>query len=401
MKIVVRHTLQSRQKVVAWIIMMPLFIDVFNVFINQFLNGKASAVTALFYIVSLLCTIVVCGIRKRSLLLLMLIYLIVGTCYFLAQDTQQFYLRDNMRIMLLFMFPYCVISIPSIDDWNNFIERIFAPLAAVAVYFAGLMLATTNYSKYLVYMDFSYALLPAVCSLYYASRATNQHASAFRRYRYFFTFLLGLIEMFAFGSRACVLYSIMFILLFELIKSDISPSRRICIAISLILAAAIVVHLNTAILSMLNNLSIFKNSYVLNKLNKGLLFQSKGRDALYACVLVGIRKVGFNINGFFADRLFLAEHGFGYSYPHNFFYEILLTFGWLVGGIILLMYIQLYIKALRNKENRLLTLWVLVCLLGRYWVSGSYLVEGKFWIAIFMLHMIACKTNENKRIIYE
>ena len=93
--------------------------------------------------------------------------------------------------------------------------------------------------------------------------------------------------------------------------------------------------------------------------------------------------MGLSISGFFGDRSFCL----GYAYPHNIIYEILMSFGWIFGIISILFYAYELLRAFfHNKE---VTIFIFLTLFTRYFISGSYLTEGRFWITTALIIAIS------------
>ena len=248
-----------------------------------------------------------------------------------------------------------------------------------------------EYEKYLVYMDFSYAMLPVVCALYYAFRTRK------KRLLPFVLFAAGFLEMFTFGARAPLLFVLLFIAVYELLRTD----KRLSIKIVLMVAFAVAVVLfgvyEDTIIAWLNTIPMFSDSRVLRFLSAGKLMESESRDMITMYCEQRINTMGMAVSGFWGDRKYCG----GQAYPHNIFLEILMTYGWVFGIIAFLLLALLCIKALLKKGiNRDVVVFLLVSLWGRYLISGSYIQEGKFWIGLFALIAVAfgCKNIKKTSI---
>ena len=91
--------------------------------------------------------------------------------------------------------------------------------------------------------------------------------------------------------------------------------------------------------------------------------------------------------GAYGDRYFLNPH---YPYAHNIIYEILITFGKCLGGIILICIVFNFIKVcIKNKNQKgLMTLIFGSFSISRLLISSSFWIEPYFWA--FLAIMVNC-----------
>lgn len=351
----------------SFLLFLPVLLD----FIKVYVGGDSSIHTYIVYITSLLFILFV--FRKdmtiKTLGVMLLFYFLFGISYLLFPETREFYSSNGFIILCLYFVPVIFLVVREIRDWSNFFIimswfGIFAVLMGLfIVFFSGV----DNYSadeRYFTYMEFSYAQLPFVCSLYKCSKE--------RRPLLFFPFFaLGLLEMFAFGSRASLLFAILFVFLIEFINR-ISNFMSMMILIFIIFL--LVINLNS-IIDWLASISGLGDSYVLRHILSGDLFAHDTRDIIYSNCRNRINTMGLEVSGFYGDRRYCGD-----VYPHNIIYEVLMQWGWIIGSLILLYLLFLIIRSFRNKDNYPIAFFLLCCLLGRYFVSGTYVIEGRFWI---------------------
>lgn len=86
---------------------------------------------------------------------------------------------------------------------------------------------------------------------------------------------------------------------------------------------------------------------------------------------------------------FRSSVGYKTNYAHNFYYEILLSFGWIIGGFISVWVTWRIIKSLFTDDDMVFHLCsYFLCLeFMRLLVSGSFLVEGVvvlFFCSLFL-----------------
>ena len=129
----------------------------------------------------------------------------------------------------------------------------------------------------------------------------------------------------------------------------------------------------------------------------GELLISSTRSLIYEQANYALKNMGLSIYGLFGDRLFVDS-----IYVHNIFYELLLSFGYIFGGISIIALLVLIIKAIMfNKNNNLKIIAILftTSLFLRYLVSGSFVIEGNFYIYIAI--MINICINSKEKMKYE
>ena len=145
----------------------------------------------------------------------------------------------------------------------------------------------------------------------------------------------------------------------------------------------------------MSNIRAFENSYFLENLQRGTLFKSDSREQIYDICSAYISTMGLKVNGLFFDRILLGR--IDIAYPHNIVYEIMLQFGWLLGPIILFVLGFSIIKTFLNvdRTSKKLFFVFFMTLMGRFWVSGSYVTEFRFYV--FMCIVYAMSKTYSKR----
>ena len=156
----------TRIKFLAFVIIMPAYIDVLNVLLNTIGIGMTSVVTACIYIYVLISLILKCGIRKIDFFYLIGFYLVFLLNYVFFSSTRSEMLSQGMIIVYIFFIPYGLFSFKNVVNWDSFFSYLYK-YAKWAIISGGMMLLFLPYDKYLGYMDYSYSLLPAVCAAYY------------------------------------------------------------------------------------------------------------------------------------------------------------------------------------------------------------------------------------------
>ena len=196
--------------------------------------------------------------------------------------------------------------------------------------------------------------------------------------------------MIAFGARAPVAYIVLYIIILELLRDDLNLGYKILIASALLIIGGAYILLQNQIFSMLSTMPLFQNSYLLRTFQKGSLYESSTRNIIWENCIQRIKTMGFFVGGFFGDRPYC-----GSVYPHNIFLEIIMSWGWIIGSGMILFLIMLIIKGLGYKGiYKEVTIFAIFAELSRYFLSGTYVREPKFWIALFILISVSKRTNK-------
>lgn len=348
-----------------------LFIQIFLDFAKVLLRGGSSGITYAVYIVSLFVILLTFrrDISIGSIGLLFLFYLVFGISYLLFPETRDYYASDAFVLLCVYFLPIVFLVVTKIRNWDGFFEIMsrFGIAAIIMGVYIVFFSGVDNYSaddRYFTYMEFSYALLPFVCSLY-------KNARDKKSWLLFVFFISGLFEMFAFGSRATVLYTLLFVLMIEMFAD---PSNVKGILLLGIVTLILIFSFNS-IVNWLAGIPALGDSYIVQYLINGDLFLSESREIIYQNCSNRINTMGLDVSGFFGDRQYC-----GSVYPHNIVIEILMQWGWIFGISIMIYLLIMILKAWRRKSNHAVLVFIVCCLLGRYFVSGTYVTEGRFWI---------------------
>ena len=292
-------------------------------------------------------------------------------------------MQDLAFILVCFYyFPLSVLIVYNISDWSRFLI-ILRPIAIVSI-LLGVYIAFIQGVNLFVrdslfsYMEFSYAMAPMIIALYVNARKYN------RMIDYIFSFI-GLVTILIYGARAALGFMIIYIALYELFIRKIKLSTRI-----IIIGIAILLYINLEnIASMLSSYEMFANSRTLVRFLNNEFMEADGREYIYMSCHQRISTMGLDISGLFGDRPFCSG-----IYPHNIIYEILMSYGIIIGSMMLLMMLILMVYNLLKKDSTI-TLFFILTLFARFLISGSYIIEGKFWLCLFALLSIAKSNIQN------
>lgn len=352
-------------------LLIPLAVELISIY-----TGGSNNITPFLYISAFIYSLIRCKsiIKPKECIFLAIFYLWIFLNYAFFPGTEHFYHNSSFLIVIFIYVPLSILIIYNTSDWKQFFDigwpyAIVATIISVVIVFAN---NVASYDELFSYMEFSYFLLPFNLICYVKLRQNKTLLPLL-------CFLTTLISMLIYGARAVVLFGFLFILFFELFSERgimhlFKNLIKICIYVGIVL-----VFFNS-IVALLGKISFLENSRFLTKLMGEELFVSESRDYIYEKARLEISKMGLGQYGIFGDRQFFND-----IWPHNIIYEILLQFGWIFGLISIASLLILFMSNLRNKETMLVTLFFLTAIMGRYFISGSYLVEGRFWLMLFGL----------------
>ena len=312
-------------------------------------------------------------LQISDLIILLFFYAVFILNYAVYPNTRPYFLSQEMLMNYLMFLPICVIGITKIDTWDAFFE-LGAKYSYIGVIVACLIFVF-NLVNELSYMEFSYSIL-ALGSI----AAINVS----RRYKMIdiVTLMLYFLIIISHGARSPIL------LLAAVFVAGVlfNGQRTKALIFSAVFILCFSLAFSTGIFEKLL-LRIFSGteSYAVQRILEGTFFQSNERNALYEAANSYVANMGLNISGLFGDRELSMQ--FGQPYIHNIVYEILLSFGWIMGLFIIVVFLFKSLRILMKCENneRLVFLYAIFALFGRYLVSGSFVVEWRFYIFIALM----------------
>lgn len=332
---------------------------------------------------------------KRAGKVFLLIYG-VAIFFFLLQFL--FYL-PNRSFILDLIFPFFFISLPAliytlaIRDFKIFLAT--TKISAYIVFVFGLIIGIyilsgkTTVGVYSMSLSY-YMLLPALIFL-------GDFLDKYRVSSFFF-FLGSMIIILSLGSRGTLLCIAIFFLL-KLIRIERDSSKKsILFRFAVILSTFVLILQYTQILSWINDQLI---KYGVSSRTIRLLQQDEislsGRDSIANVIVEGIMDNPLFGIGLSGDR---AITGF---YSHNFIIEMLSGFGLILGSILVIIIILLITRTLIISDKssfNIISLWLSLGFV-HLMVSGSYIIEMKFWIFLGIIIQLNFRFENRKLINYE
>lgn len=373
---------RKRIRILSVLLILPLVIEPITVLTS----GNSAAYTILLHSLFLLWALFVLRrtFSKSDVMWMTIMFSVLLFHFFLFPATRDFYLDKGMLFVYVLYLPISIICVRKIKHWDSFFET-FKPFVYVATIIAIYLIFFTDESAKeddLNYMQFSYFLLPFAVAAYVLCREV-------RNFKCLICLLVFLISLLVFSARATIGFLFIFIIIYELLQVENIKALSAFVVILGGISFYIMSNID-AIVTYLSGISLFEDSRFLMKLAGDELMVSQGRELIKMDVEKGLNVVGIDYSGFFGDRFFL-----GGRYPHNIYYEVILSMGWLIGPIVLFVFLLYYILAWIKTPYKKILLFFTLTLFARYLISGSYIAEGRFWLFFFIL--ISMYNNVNRK----
>lgn len=290
--------------------------------------------------------------------------------------------REYVSIMLIFYYPIAY-AMTSVTDWEHFFKymRFAAMWTPFLCWFA---LKFLGLDEMISYMQLSNVLLPGFLAGWYIARIQRKRI-------YYVPSIVSLYLQIFYGSRMSFASALVFIVLLELFELRNDSSRRSVIKVTILIICSIlgIAYFSEIMEWFLKTLEVmgFADSRTVQKLIDGSVFESAGRDIIYKRAEHELGNLGAGMYGFFGDRIVFEKYG-GIVYVHNIFYELIFSFGWILGGYISLWLIMKIVKNYFFQKDNMKRVMVsyFVCLIFlRLLVSGTFMTEGQFLLLIGVL----------------
>ncbi len=366
-------------------ILSPFFILSLQYITLVFFNLIGSSYASVFQmimkaLVGLIYVFVLPTVFKRNKLILIFTYLCVSFVFLLHYTL----FAENRSYMVELIFPLFFMCLPafiytlSLRDFGVFwesLKRISYGVFGISL-FLGLILISKfrdigPYSMTLSY----YVLLPALVYL-------DESITKFSVIK-FINFIISLLIIISLGSRGAIMCIVVFAILKLLkfrsnrtFKKLLSTYTLLCMTIVLLLNYKKFLHFLNEILLRLNIQSRTVSLFLRDEVHLS------GRNELFKQTISAIAEnpiFGIGIGG---DRVILNG-----IYVHNIFLEILSNYGIVIGGFFIILLLLVIVKSLvsNNLKNYDLTIFWISFGFVHLIVSGSYLIDIRFWIFIGLL----------------
>lgn len=205
------------------------------------------------------------------------------------------------------------------------------------------------------------------------------------------------------GSRGPLICIAAAVVLIYYFSWRISPPRSFkafampCFVIALVIVGVItlptIVNGLTVVLGRTNS-----SSRAIEMFLSGDFFNDSGRSNIYDIAFDMISKgpMGY---GFYGDR-FVIGRTWHYGYPHNIFLELVIQFGIVIGGIIIVILLYNIVLMLISCKDRTWQFLLITtfCSSIKLWLSGSFWYFWPFWALIAVLGLWKKEQRKKKEI---
>lgn len=200
-------------------------------------------------------------------------------------------------------------------------------------------------------------------------------------------YILSVISLFCIvmaGSRGPLLGVCLtvFILLIDAIKNRPMIQRVTLISLFAVVSVVVIINFTNIILALaffLQRLGLSSRTIV--SIISGNTFEDNGRARLYEIAINMIRSGGPFGNGIYGDRYVISSQTTMWiGYCHEVALEILVDYGYLLGGAILVYLTSRIVKILCSTESEWRTVYLILLISASQLIlSGSYLYISAFW----------------------
>ena len=301
-----------------------------------------------------------------------------------TEQARVYFDNTDLTAVLIVFIPVTCLCTSRIKDWNKLFNNKYYCLITDIIIVISLLSKLSLYNDS-DYMSFSYRLLPlwGLCfiSAYYCGHKSQWIFLA-----------VGLFEGLIFGARAPLFFIILLAFLsWVILSGDDFRNRNYRHLLPVLIMFFVAIVFIAFILPAIMQSSLFNDSYILRRLQGSSLLESTGREHIYAICRKEIANMGLEVHGLFYDRTVLPNG----MYAHNIVYEILLSFGWLLGIPLILFIVcfTIFTFIKQNVEGKIYVSFAVCSFFLRYLFSGSIFDETEFMIFIAILYSLQVKNS--------
>ena len=310
----------------------------------------------------------------------------LGGTVLIYRENLQYISEYGSRIFMEFLFPIIVLQqIRSRDHIVGSI-RIGTLISGICMLIAYPMneIVLKNHTAIDGYMVLTYMILIGFAGFIYFGITEKKK-------NYVVIAIVLFLEMIMAGSRGPLICGLV-ITIIALIRSYKTISKKSIISLILLMVILAVIALNiNNVLSILEKIAAANNinARVLDLIQKGNFINNESteiRSNVFAYLNDKIidNPLGY---GFLGDRVLLSK--INASYPHNLFYELVLQYGWIVGGLIGVWIVYSIIRNIVSDKysgNYTKAIDILVAIgFVKLMMTGSYVWEPYFAILVYLL----------------
>lgn len=366
----------------------PLFEFIIGLCYHVPLFSSFSAQVPLILIITVLVFSIPYIIRRIKFVDLLL-YLLIAGFYLLNKDRN----TENAEALEYYLIPFLLMSMPYYFvglSWDlRKLWRYMYYVSLLSIFLEGAYTFIMGGTETLESesMTAAYSLLPHL--LFIIWFAISQ-----KRIIDMVSVVIGILLLFAFGNRGTLVISVLFALFcYYQFVSGQKRNRNLMWLTGILLVVLIGVFfsgITDSIFSFLN--STGASVRVFEKSQKDGFFSSQGRLDIFFVVLSAIANNPFGL-GIAGDRLL------GVIYSHNILLELLVSYGWFFGTLIMVAIFTIFFAGLKNAHTteQKVFLVLLFCRgVLKLMISGTYLNDYYLFFMIgYSVSIIRAKRAYN------
>lgn len=200
-----------------------------------------------------------------------------------------------------------------------------------------------------------------------------------------------------YGSRACVIGYGVFILIYFIWSRKMTIRKTVVFAIA---AAAVITFFSQTVLMWIyrffNGLGLHSRTLYLLATNNIMGADTARQDKIWPVLIEELKNTSvFKAHGVYGGRYLLAPK---WAYEHNIVFEMLLTFGVVLGCIIMIAILAAFIRVLVKDKSTaaLLTMVFGSFSLSRLALSSTFWQEPYFWAFLAMIVNCSLKIRRER-----
>lgn len=224
------------------------------------------------------------------------------------------------------------------------------------------------------HMHKAYALVPHIMLVFwFAMQKTNKWNITF--------LIIGCLLLLSYGTRGPMLSLLAFILIYILFYTNNRKTKTFTILIVLVSSALIYFAPNLILYltQLIENWGL--STRIVEKFIEGEIFDDSGRDNIKTMLLNLMERNPTNHNGYGI----LGSYFYIGTYPHNIVLDFIFSFGYYIGGVLLLILLYIFIKGVKSaqtNDEKLFAILLLSAIIIKLFFSSTFIRESLFYMAI-------------------
>lgn len=319
---------------------------------------------------------IISRIKPDTIILLILIT--IAYLVSLLIEMQEYSLQIGLELLIGFIIYTVTRALRSHDDLIKYLN-ITSILIIMSVIIVFIIFPTYEDTMISYSQTFAYAIFPAVI---FSFNSFMNNRSILQLIYFAIAFVLIIIA----GARGPVVISILFIFIrvFQVIKNIGSGMKGWSTLLVFSICVFMAIIFMPKIEDIITKYSFQDSNRLLEMLRTDVLLEDEGRNSLKTKSIALILDHPFGM-GLGQERVALSDNTMQAegSYPHNFFLEILIQYGWILGfAIIVLLLYFMFISYINNNNNNTKNIWLIFFFIGfiPLMFSGTYLNWPFFWL---------------------